>query len=124
MHIGQRIISFEDELPSATFPTPGEALTEPDQRFDTENWISKLEVNVNHTPLSGYLSTPSKRATRARELVGMSTTPIGTPFRQRLRSAMSAPRSNRQKELGRSTNLRGSTFGTILEASPRTPGAQ
>lgn len=94
--------------------------------FDIGDWIPALEAHSSTTPLPGYLSTPSKRAARAKALVGISTTPVGTPFEQRLRSQMrSTPRTPRRGGLGRSTAaLRGSTFGAILEDPPRTPEAR
>ena len=92
---------------------------------DLEDWIPSFEMNTGTMPTVGSLSTPSKRASRAKALVGMSTTPAGTPFQLRLRSHINTtPYSHRRAELGRSTNLRGSNFGTILEASPRTPDAE
>lgn len=91
--------------------------------FDIGDWIPAMEVQSSTTPLPGYLSTPSKRAARAKALVRVSTTPAGTPFEQRLRSQIgSTPRTARRGGLGRSTGaLRGSTFGAILEGSPKTP---
>ena len=91
--------------------------------FDPDEFLATIEANTSAQPLS-FLSTPSKRATRAKELVGMSTTPAGTPFRSRLKSSLAkTPYSQRHGELGKSTNLRSSAFGAILENSPRTPGA-
>jgi len=91
--------------------------------FDIGDWIPSLEAQSSTTPLPGYLSTPSKRAARAKALVRISTTPAGTPFEQRLRSQMRAtPRTPRRGGLGRSAAaLRGGAFGVILEDSPRTP---
>ena len=94
--------------------------------FDMGDWIPALEAQSSTTPLPGYLSTPSKRAARAKTLVKFSTTPAGTPFEQRLRSQISStPRTARRAGFGRSTTaLRGTTFGAILEDSPRTPDAR
>ncbi len=93
--------------------------------FDIGEWIPALEAQSSTTPLPGYLSTPSKRAARAKALVGISTTPAGSPFEHRLRSQLgSTPSTARRGAFGRSTaGLRASTFGAILEApdSPRTP---
>ena len=90
--------------------------------FDIGDWIPALEAQSSSTPLPGYLSTPSKRAARAKALVRVSTTPSGTPFAQRLRSQIgSAPRSGRRAGLGRSTAMKSSIFGAIPEDSPRTP---
>ncbi|KAI4216242.1 MAG: hypothetical protein LQ351_001252 [Letrouitia transgressa] len=55
-----------------------------DGGFDLGEWIPTLEEADNpSTPLPGYLSTPSRRAARARGLVRVSnpsTTPKGTPM--------------------------------------------
>lgn len=106
--------------------------------FDIGAWIPTAveeEADASSTPLPGYLSTPSKRAARAKALVRVSsTTPAGTPFEQRLRSQLRAmPRTPRRGGgLGRSTTtattavaaLRGSAFGVIVEDEPRTPGSR
>ena len=91
--------------------------------FDIGDWIPAIEAQSSTTPLPGYLSTPSKRAARAKALVRVSTTPAGTPFEHRLRSELgSAPRTSRRGGFGRSTTaLKASAFGVILEDSPRTP---
>lgn len=91
--------------------------------FDIGDWIPALEAQSSSTPLPGYLSTPSKRAARAKALVRVSTTPAGTPFEHRHRSQTgSTPRTSRRGAFGKSTTvLKGSTFGTIIEDSPRTP---
>ena len=94
--------------------------------FDIGEWIPALEAQSSTTPLPGYLSTPSKRAARAKALVRVTTTPAGSPFEHRLRSQLgSTPSKVRRGAFGRSTpGLRGNTFGAILEASdsPMTPG--
>ena len=90
--------------------------------FDVGDWIPAIEADVTSTPLPGCLSTPSKRAARAKALV-QSTTPAGTPFQNRLKAQLNAtPRSSRPVAFGRSINTRGSTFGAILEDSPEMPG--
>ena len=91
--------------------------------FDIGDWIPALEAQSSSTPLPGYLSTPSKRAARAKALVRVSTTPVGTPIEHRHRSQIgSTPRTSRKVAFGKSTTaLKGSTFGTIIEASPKTP---
>ena len=91
--------------------------------FDIGDWIPALEVQSSNTPLPGYLSTPSKRAARAKALVRVSTTPVGTPFEHRHRSQPgSTPRTSRRGAFGKSTTaLKGSSFGAIIEDSPRTP---
>ena len=91
--------------------------------FNISDWIPALEAQSSSTPLPGYLSTPSKRAARAKALVKISTTPAGTPFEHRHRSQTSStPRTSRRGAFGKSTTaLKGSRFGTITEDSPRTP---
>lgn len=91
--------------------------------FDISSWTPALEAQSSSTPLPGYLSTPSKRAARATALVRASTTPTGTPFEHRHRSQIGlTPRTSRRGAFGKSTAaLRGSTFGAIIEDSPRTP---
>lgn len=91
--------------------------------FDVGDWIPALEAQSSTTPLPGYLSTPSKRAARAKALVRVSTTPAGTPFEQRLRSQISlTPRTSRRIGFGRSVNApKRSTFEVIKEDSPKTP---
>ncbi|KAL8641182.1 MAG: hypothetical protein Q9228_001978 [Teloschistes exilis] len=93
-----------------------------DEGFDLGDWIPALEAQASSTPLPGYLSTPSKRAARARGLVRLSTTPAGTPFAARLRSQLGRePQSARRAERP-NAGFGGSAFEPIQEASPRTPG--
>ena len=100
-------------------PSPAEDRTD----FDVGDWIPAIETQFNATPLPGYLSSPSKRAARAKALVRVSTTPAGTPFSHRLRSQLgTTPRTARRAGFGRS--LRESTFGAISEDPPRTPEAR
>lgn len=91
--------------------------------FDLGDWIPALEAQSSSTPLPGCLSTPSKRAARAKALVRVSTTPAGTPTEHRHHSQTgSTPRTSRRAAFGKSSAaLRGNTFGTIIEDSPRTP---
>ncbi|KAL8810498.1 MAG: hypothetical protein Q9200_002532 [Gallowayella weberi] len=98
-----------------------------DKDFDLGDWIPALEVQAGSTPVPGYLSTPSKRAARARFMAGMSTTPAGEPartpstLRMRTQPGRDA-RSVRRSELGRSSvDFNRSAFGPIQEASPMTP---
>lgn len=96
-----------------------------DQGFDPEDWIPPPEGPQNTTPLPGYLSTPSKRAARAKDKVRMSltpktpATPRGMSFEGRLRSqAVTDPhRVVRRNQPGRSGALRRSHFEDIREAS-------
>ncbi len=99
--------------------------------LDLGEWIPALEAQSSNTPLPGYLSTPSKRAARARALVRVSTTPAGTPFGHRQGAQIAtAPRTEpsmgRRVAFGKTmtgARLGGSVFGAILEdESPRTPG--
>ena len=91
--------------------------------FDIGDWIPALEAQGSSTPIPVHFSTPSKRAARAKALVRVSTTPVGTPFENGLRSQIgSTPRTSRRGAFGRSTAAsKGGTFGAILEDSPRTP---
>ena len=79
-----------------------------DDDFELSNWIPALEAQTSETPLPGYLSTPSKRAARARALVKLPSTtpatPLGTatPFQQRLRmQAATDPRGEGRAGSGR-----------------------
>ncbi|KAL8940426.1 MAG: hypothetical protein Q9216_002831 [Gyalolechia sp. 2 TL-2023] len=94
-----------------------------DEGFDVGDWIPGIDnVEASSTPMPGYLSTPSKRAARARGMARASTTPAGTPFAARLRS-----QAGRRGEFGRSgagVGFAGSAFGAILESEPRTPGGE
>ncbi|KAL9611897.1 MAG: hypothetical protein Q9167_003478 [Letrouitia subvulpina] len=92
-----------------------------DGGFDLGEWIPSLEeAETSSTPLPGYLSTPSKRAARARGLVRVSnasTTPKGTPvsFAARLKGKRG---STVKGEVG----LGGSRVRTIREDEEvRTP---
>ena len=89
--------------------------------FDVGDWIPSIETETSTTRLPGYLSTPSKRAVRAKALV-QSTTPAGTPFQNRLRAQLNAtPKSAKQVAFRRSVNVTGKNFGAILEDSQETP---
>lgn len=89
--------------------------TEFEEGFDLGDWIPALESNT--TPLPGYLSTPSKRAARAKALVRGSTTPIGTPSQRRPRRPPDTePRTGRKGGLERSV-----AFSPIMESEPKTP---
>ena len=99
--------------------------------LDLGEWIPSLETQSSSTPLPGYLSTPSKRAARARALVRVSTTPAGTPLGRRQGSQVATePRTElgtgRRVAFRRSivgARVGNSVFGPILEdESPRTPG--
>lgn len=92
-----------------------------DGGFDLGEWIPSLEeAEGSSTPLPGYLSTPSKRAARARGLVRVSsasTTPKGTPvsFAARLKG-------KRGSVVKGGVGLEGSRVETIREdEGTRTP---
>lgn len=93
--------------------------------FDPDDWDPPTESRQNTTPLPGYLSTPSKRAARAKDKVRMAmtpktpATPRGMSFERRLRSqAGTDPQpSGRRNQPGRSGALRPGHFDDIREAS-------
>ena len=69
-------------------------------------------------PLPGYLSTPSRRAVRAKAIV-QSTTPLGTPFQSRLRAQLNAtPRSAKGSIFGKSRNDRNRIIGSKMKDRP------
>ena len=125
----QQDTTFSSRIKRARPPAEADDRDGPTKRaedwtdFDIGDWIPALEAQSSSTPLPGYLSTPSKRAARARALVRASTTPAGTPFEHRHRSQIGlTPRTSRRGAFGKSTTaLKGSTFGVIIEDSPRTP---
>ncbi|KAL8775616.1 MAG: hypothetical protein Q9209_000112 [Squamulea sp. 1 TL-2023] len=102
----------------------GEEGTDPDRGLDPGEWMPGSEVRASsRTPLTPYLSTPSKRAAQAKEFLNTSTTPAGTPsLAARFRaSSARTPRSVRRSEFGRSNvGFGGSAIGPIPE-TPRTP---
>ncbi|KAI9761571.1 MAG: hypothetical protein M4579_000963 [Chaenotheca gracillima] len=91
-----------------------------DDAFDVTDWYPAAEASSNATPLPGYLSTPSKRAVRAKALVKLSLatpkTPLVRPFQQRLRSHYSAERAGAAGASG-NRSFKGSIFG---ERPPQT----
>ena len=94
--------------------------------FDIGEWIPAVEAQSSTTPLPGYLSTPSKRAARARVLGRGSKTPAtpkGTPFERNLGSQpASVFRTSRRNGFRRSIfGPRPGAIGDILEETPRTP---
>ena len=69
---------------------PSGEMTEVKEEFDLAEWIPALEAQSSSTPLPGYLSTPSKRAARARALTRAPFTPttsnvFATPLLRRAR---------------------------------------
>ncbi|KAL8784258.1 MAG: hypothetical protein Q9213_004080 [Squamulea squamosa] len=96
---------------------------DPDGGLDPGEWIPGSMARASGTPLAAYLSTPSRRAARAKEFLDTSTTPAGTPSLAAQLRAQSArtPRSVRKSEFGRSNvGFGGSAIGPIQE-TPRTP---
>ena len=98
--------------------------------FDIGGWTPSLEAQTSTTPMPGYLSTPSKRAARAKALARVTTTPatpIGTLFEQRLRSQIAneprtAPRSGIfGRSVGRFSRR---AISDILEDSPASEEVQ
>lgn len=64
-----------------------------EEEFSVGEWIPAPASEARAPPTLGYLSTPSKRAARAREIVGLSETPrtprlFGTPRAARTAPAM------------------------------------
>ena len=98
--------------------------TEDPRELDVVDWTPSVKAQTNSTPLAGYLSTPSKRAARAKALIRDSTTPVGSPFENRLGSQLtSTPRTVQGRRFGRSVSaLRFGTSGAAVEDAPRTPG--
>ena len=97
----------------------------PRRDFDPGGWNPPAESRPDTTPLPGYLSTPSKRAARAKDKVRMSmtpktpATPRGLAFERRLRS-QADPDSQplvRRNQPGRFGASRLSHFEDIREAS-------
>ena len=124
---GRLVLQAEADTGDKELTTRAEEWT----ALDLGEWIPALEAQSSSTPLPGYLTTPSKRAARARALVGTSTTPIRTPFGRRLGPQLGTqPRtevtSGKRVAFGTSTigaQLGNSDFGAILEnESPKTPG--
>ncbi|KAF5860443.1 hypothetical protein ETB97_001605 [Aspergillus alliaceus] len=94
--------------------------------FKLNEYVSDAQ-NASTTPLTtpNYLTSPSKRAVRARALAQVSTTPatpLYTPFASRLlRAGTTAPRSGFNQ---RNRNGRGSSLGTsvrFVDEEPESP---
>ncbi|KAI4228148.1 MAG: hypothetical protein L6R36_001862 [Xanthoria steineri] len=100
---------------------PAGEWTDIDEGLDFGDWIPSSKAKSGSTPFVNHLSTPSKRAARAKEVLKISTTPVGTPSTRMLSQLGRTPRSVRRGDLGRSNaGLNRSAFGPIQEA-PRTP---
>lgn len=114
-------MSFDDDRLGQAPLVRARGSTHFEQDFGSSEWIHVSDANAGTTLFPGYLSTPAKRASRARELQeATSTTPVGTPFPYRLPRALHSQRRAEAKDLN---NQGGRMFSVILEASPRTPGA-
>ncbi|MCJ1408790.1 hypothetical protein MMC19_002866 [Ptychographa xylographoides] len=111
-----------------------------DDEFEIRDWIPALEAQGSMTPVPGHLSTPSKRAARARALVGGigardirilgSTTPVTpaipvglrTPLLRRLHLRPSAESRLGGNQAGSSDAERGKGgFEDIIEQGTWTP---
>ena len=83
------------------------------------DWKPSVEALASATPVPGYLSTPGKRAARAKALVRLSTTPGGsprvTPFGQRLRKGLSP---QNEASVRRIEGRRG-VFGRTVDSSEK-----
>ncbi|KAI9789644.1 MAG: hypothetical protein M1833_002284 [Piccolia ochrophora] len=102
--------------------------------FDLEDWIPALESTSSNSAVPGYLTTPSKRAARAKALVRLSAAsgvPRSTPLPSKLRGPVfAAGGRSRLAESGNSILGHGrSTFPDIPEVSaegeaPSRPGGK
>ena len=95
-----------------------------DDEFEIGDWILPPEAQNSLTPVAGYLSTPSKRAARARALVRGPTAPatplnLRTPMLRRLHIQSAAT-----SRLARGGGTWLSGFEETLEERPRTPGTR
>ncbi|MCJ1435312.1 hypothetical protein MMC27_004684 [Xylographa pallens] len=95
-----------------------------DDEFEIGDWMPSPEAQNSLTPVAGYLSTPSKRAARARALVRGPTAPatplnLRTPMLRRLHIQSAA--TSRLASAG-GTWLSG--YEDTLEERPRTPGTR
>ncbi|KAL9103854.1 MAG: hypothetical protein Q9163_001132 [Psora crenata] len=84
-----------------------------------EDW-TYVDGQPSSASLPGHLSTPLTRAARTKALM-QSTTPVGTPFQNRLRAQLNAtPRIVKKEPIGTPSALGASMFGAMLESPPRT----
>ncbi|KAJ5167114.1 uncharacterized protein N7482_005895 [Penicillium canariense] len=127
-------------LPSAQYSNfgeverPGSALFDPwyqnpsETPFKMSDFTTNSLEPVSASPLAtpNYMTSPSKRAARARALAQMSTTPatpLHTPFASRLlRAEASAPRttSSRRSQTGR-RGMTGTSVRFVDEELPESP---
>ena len=94
--------------------------------FSRSDWIRPQDVYAAATPAPGYLSTPSKRAARAKALTGTSMTPAGTPFSSRLRRQMDSSTPSPLFAAVPKTpfpRLQSSNLRFQSEEGPQTPGS-
>ena len=99
-------------------------LTALDEEFEIGDWMPSLEAENSLTPMAGYLSTPSKRAARARALIRGPATPatplnMRTPLLRRLHAQAAV-----SSRLGRDGGVGFAAFEDISEEQPRTPSTR
>ncbi|MCJ1284631.1 hypothetical protein MMC26_003966 [Xylographa opegraphella] len=95
-----------------------------DDDFEIGDWTPSPEAQSSLIPVAGYLSTPSKRAARARALVRGPTAPVTplnlrTPMLRRLHIQSAAA-----SRLGKGGETWLSGLEDTLEERPRTPGTR
>lgn len=111
-------------LPSANFDATENGSEAVEQAFNESTWIPPDEVVSTATPALGYLTTPSKRAARAKALAAGSTTPAGTPLPVRLRQQLDlATPTPGSLALHRTpfSRVRDSRLRDQLDERPQTP---
>ena len=87
--------------------------------WDPQPWNLETRSFGYLDRLSGHLSTPSKRAVRAKGIV-QSTTPLGTPFLSRSRPQVNAtPRTARGSVFGRLRMGNDRMMGSKIEDRPK-----
>ena len=108
-------------------PEDAESSTAFGDDFVISDWIPALEAQRSLTPLPGYLSTPSKRAARARAIVHGSNTPatpvgLRTPMLRRLYAQSATESRLGLGAAGRSVKgFRPSGFEDVTEREWQTP---
>ena len=116
--------ALRNALPHADFNVTEIGSGDVEQPFNERSWMAPDEIEFAATSGLGYLSTPSKRAARAKALIAGSTTPAGTPFpsrlRQQLTSAAPTPESLAFPRTPLS-RVRGSRLRTQLDKRLQTP---
>ena len=98
-----------------------------DNEFEIGDWIPTLEAQRSLTPIPGYLSTPSKRAARARAIVRGGNTPASpvsmrTPLLRKLHTQPATESRLGPGGLGRSVRrFRPSGFENLTQRESQTP---